>query len=265
MQKLNFSHFRQIVHVTKRQRMESDWLYALLRSVSVRCSFWLLSLFPSIRPNHVSLMMVLLVGGVLISNLYPFSVPAYLVLLTQLLLLQLASLCDRVDGEIARYQQHFTQRGIYYDRVFHFLYPFALYLAVGHYFAQLHNLSWWLTLAMLLAILSVLVGIQGKMRHHIKFKILLEGHPELIRDLYPSSSTSPILGRGWRFFHYLVFMTYTWVSGLYLFLLILSQFSLYWSSGLYLLHAFISIVWFSYYLLVTYPSHALFSKQDFQL
>ncbi len=263
---VNFLEFQNRAHATKRERMKGDLLYWFIRSVSVRLSYLLVSWFPRIRPNQVSVFAVSLVLLVLAADAYHTKVSAQWLFLLQLLFLQIGSVADRVDGEIARYQGHFTQAGIYYDRLFHFIFPFALYLPTGYFLVSISGQRLFLILATLLAVLGALASTLGKLRHHIKFKIKLAGHASLLSDLYDDDSAERVVvaeSLVARLVRYLVFLIYDWVWTVYALVLIVSH---YWSDlaqAIYLAHALLSLSILLDYTLVVYPRKHLFSRSDF--
>lgn len=259
----SFVEFRQKVHAVKQDRMAGDRLYALVRAVSVRLSYALVALFPGIKPNHVSVCSVALLLIVLAANSLYGLVPGFALVIIQLLLVQLAALGDRVDGEVARYKSYFTQRGIYYDRVFHFFFPFALYISVGHFFASETGFTQIVIAAVILAVVAALSSSLGKLRHHIIYKIKLEGHGKMIRDPKPvvGKAQIDIVGRLGR---YAIFMMYDWVWAIYLILVLLAIYRPLVAFYLYLLHSGASLIVLLGYILITYPSRSLFSREDLE-
>lgn len=260
---ISFSEYKKIAHSTKQQRINGDALYAVSRFISVRLSFLLIWLFPKIKPNHVSVSLIFVLLLILLSNIFYGIISAFCLILVQLLFLQLTAIGDRVDGEIARFQSYFTQSGIYYDRIFHFIFPFALYVSIGYYFALISGLNWLIAASILVATLASLSNLLGKLRHHIKYKIILENHSQEIQDLYhqvlplkPSSFFS-------RLSHYLVFMMYDWVWFFYLLTVLLSVLNFPFAFWFFLTHTVFTFSFLSYYIFITYPNYHLFSKSDF--
>lgn len=259
---ISFSEFRNIAHEGKADRMRQDALYALGRQISVRFSYVIVRLLPRITANHISLANILVVIAVVMSNVLYGSVAAVTLVLIQLCAVQSAAIGDRVDGEVARFKNHLTQTGIYYDRVFHLLYPFALYVPVGYFFALLGGHHGFLVLATLLAALASLSNTADNFRHSIKYKIQLEGHEDAIRDFYekPSEDKRPYIL--FRIARYFVFMIYDWVWALYVVLVLLSVFAPGGALIAYAAHAGVSFAILLRHILVVYPRRSLFSRGD---
>jgi phosphatidylglycerophosphate synthase len=93
--------------------------YLAHRRISIYLTKFLLVVWPSIRPDFVSLMMIFVgLGGAVLLSFSEFSVAFFGVLLVYF-----SFLLDKVDGEIARYKQVFSLRGIYLDELYHILIP----------------------------------------------------------------------------------------------------------------------------------------------
>ena len=120
-------------------------------------------------------------------------------------------------------------------------------------------------LSFLLAVLASLSGLVGKLRHHIKYKIILENHGQLIKDLRYQSSPTKQPSFFSRLSHYLIFMMYDWVWGLYLTLVILAMFWPKEIGVLFIVYTAICVAVFLFYLIWTVPRYHLFSKQDFEI
>jgi hypothetical protein len=260
---INFSNFRQQVHVTKQGRINGDKIYALTRYVSARLSYLIVVLFPNVRPNQISVFLIIILLGLIISNIFYDIISSFYLIIIQLFFLQLVAIGDRVDGEVARYKSYFTQTGIYYDRFFHFLYPFALYLSIGYFFATATGFSTIIIFAVVLSVFASLTNMLGKLRHHIKHKIKLEHHDDLLQDLYDQPVLIPAQGLIKRLSHYFIFMMYDWVWALYLIIIILFSFFAQLAFVIYVAHSLVSLMVILYYILVTYPQNFLFSKKDF--
>lgn len=259
---ISFQEFKTLVHGPKAERMKHDRLYRVGREVSVRMSYTLARLFPFIRANHVSVATIVIVLGVLAANALYGSVSASVLILAQLAALQLAALGDRVDGELARYHHHISQRGIYYDRAFHFVYPFGLYLSTGFFFSYLTGYLEVLVFVTLLAVLAAFANMADNLRHSIKYKIELEKNQQHIQDLQVGAHPHSRPALLWRVGGYLVFMMYDWVWLLYVVLVVGAL-----TGGavwllVYMTHLAISLLVLAHHILVVYPRRRLFSRED---
>ena len=147
-----FSEFKHEAHQGKTEKMQGDRLYCLERNFSVRISYILVRLFPRIHPNSVSIFSLLVLVAVFWLSFFAWSSVSILVSVgvVQLLLLYCLTITDKVDGEIARVAHKESQRGLYYDRAVHFLFPLVFYFTIGHFFLMLGGslFVFYLTLAL---------------------------------------------------------------------------------------------------------------------
>ncbi len=264
---MNFKDFTKKVWTGKENKIRnSSWVYRVERAVSARLT-WVISRWPGpIRPNHVSVLGIVLTLLVIWLNFYQLTDGGGAgFFIAQLLLLAFVSILDKVDGELARFQSHFTQRGIYYDRLFHFLYPLALFMAAGFFIYALSEASQFLIIALLVAVLSAAAGTISKLRWHIKYKLELEDRIDEIVDL-PSGPVPSLAPKGviTKLFNYFSLFVYDWVWGLYLILAVASLTVSDLAIWLLSVHLLIVLVYLVYYLLVIYPHHFLFSRRDLE-
>lgn len=102
----------------------SMWGYLVHRKVSARCTYVLLKFFPQITPNQVSVgMLVLSILGAAIMLL-----DTRASFFIGVALLYLAFVLDKVDGELARYLNKHSIRGMYLDEIYHILFPALVFL-----------------------------------------------------------------------------------------------------------------------------------------
>lgn len=132
--KITFRQFQDICLPPKILRRAADRRYLLfhMRFCSIRLS-WLLSKWPSITPNMVTVFMIIWapVASALIL------IPGVWGVIAFFLGYQLWGILDRADGELARFKQQFSPAGEYLDSVAHvFLNTFCI-LAIGLKFYQL--------------------------------------------------------------------------------------------------------------------------------
>lgn len=138
---MDFVTFRKTAHATKEEALRTERLYVFHRALSVRLSWILLKVAPSVRPNQLTVCNVLLVlFGAPVLSFFLLRVP--LPLLPPLFLCALAGLylsliIDKMDGEVARVRMLHTLRGQYFDAVYHFAYPSAFFLIIASFFWSL--------------------------------------------------------------------------------------------------------------------------------
>jgi phosphatidylglycerophosphate synthase len=124
--------------------------YLAHRKISIYLTKFLLTVWPPIRPDFVSWMMILIgVGGSILLSFFNF----YAAVLG-VFLVYLSFLLDKVDGEIARYKQLFSLRGIYLDEIYHAIVPAAVIFFFLYRDAALWPRSGFLTLAVFLSLLN---------------------------------------------------------------------------------------------------------------
>jgi phosphatidylglycerophosphate synthase len=188
------------------------------------------------------------------------------IFLVQLLLLWFSSVLDKIDGELARYQSHFSQTGIFYDLVYHFFYPVAFYLSAGWYFYIVLNRPAIFMGAVILAVIAAVYKMAGKIRHHVRYKIILESHQDVLADyLAPASKIETSRFSVWleKVIRQGVMMIYGSVWATYLFIAVLSYFYLSAAAALYLFHSALSLLVISKKLFIDFPRQSLFSRDDF--
>ncbi|OHA58434.1 MAG: hypothetical protein A2571_01490 [Candidatus Vogelbacteria bacterium RIFOXYD1_FULL_44_32] len=263
MTKLSFAAYREKVHTTKSARMEVDTIYWLERHISVWLSYILIRLWPQILPTYVSVANVLLVLLVLVLNLGKPTGSIIGLTLVQLFLLRLATIGDKVDGEIARYRAYFTQAGIYFDLAFHFFYPFVFIFSIGYTFSLILNNPPLTIAVVVVAILMVHYRLLGKLRHHIRFKIQLENHGGVLRDYREKNIRSVAWPASFRFIRYLLFFIYDWTWFFYLLLILGLTFSPYAMAVIYCFYLAVLAFALLLQIFVIYPKHYLFSVDDF--
>jgi len=122
------AELRPIVQGSK-VRADQRWTYRLFRSVSIYIT-WLL-IHTKVTANQVTVasLVVAAIGLVLVAFSSPWiALIGYLMLLTYHLL-------DRVDGEIARFRETFSLRGIYLDNAGHYLTGAGVFIATAYRYA----------------------------------------------------------------------------------------------------------------------------------
>ncbi|OHA59648.1 MAG: hypothetical protein A2589_02205 [Candidatus Vogelbacteria bacterium RIFOXYD1_FULL_46_19] len=238
----------------------SSFIYRFQRMISFSVSCFLTKFFPTVRPNHVSLLAIISVLVAIILGLVVEYLDPYLVVLIQLLVLFVSAILDKIDGELARIQQRFSQRGIYYDIVYHLLYVLALYFIIGLFFFVVSSSLSFLLGSTLLGFLMAMHKISGKVRHHIRFKINLEGHEKDIVDF--GRETQKVKLRPVRWVRYLVFMIYDWVWIWYVLLVWTHFFNKPVGEVIYIVYTLLAILMVLIDLLWNYPKHSLFTREE---
>ncbi len=262
MTKMSFNEYRSIAQAPKSERMQNDTVYWFGRALSARISYLIACWLPNVSANQISIFNSAIVLVVIASSmLYGLGYDMWLVL-GQLVALQVAALGDRVDGEVARYRATFTQAGVYYDRVFHFLFPFGLYISMGAFFAEMAGYEWLLTPTIVLATLASLSNMSDNFRQGIAHKIRAENHGDVIQDVYerPAVGERPPLPL--RIGHYAIFLMYDWVWMIYFVLILLTAAYAPVSLYIFVVHGAVSIIVLLYQIFFAYPRKRLFSRTD---
>lgn len=259
---MTFKEFRSIVQAGKEAKIESSgMIYKFQRWLSAIISWNLIKIFPKIQANHVSIFNIILIWFVFIFSFWVGDLGRLIVIIIQLILLSISSLIDKIDGEIARYRKNFTQAGIYFDITYHFFYVFVFYFVIGYFFFFVSANIYVLLFSIWLGILMTYQKMLGKLRHHIKYKIELESHSNLVRDLNVASdqkTTAKIV----RLFYYLFFLIYDWTWLWFLLLTVLSKWQANLAYSIYIIHIFVSLIWVIKIILIDHPRRGLYSRLD---
>ena len=239
----------------------SSFIYRFQRNCSFSISSFLTKFFSNIKPNHISFLAIILVLLTAIFGLAFRFINPYFVVLVQLGLLFGSSILDKVDGELARIQNHFSQKGVYFDILYHLYYVLVLYLSVGIFFFVILEHEIFFFSSVLLGFLMMTYRISGKIRHHVRFKINLENHKDSIVDLGRKkrvfSQTKPV-----RWLNYLVFMVYDWVWLWYVMLILISYYDRYLIGLIYLIYTLVAIALVFGELFWRYPKESLFTREE---
>lgn len=262
---MNFADYKKKSQAVKEEKIRvSGLMYRLHRRISVVLSWFLVSLFPRLSPNVVSGANVLLVWIILLITLGADSENAGTILIIQLLLLNFTAIMDKIDGEIARWQENFSQRGIYFDIAYHFFYPFVFYFSVGYYFYLFFPSRALLILAAFLGILATNFRMFGKIRHHIRYKILLEHHENQIRDfIIKAPKTGKRKNRLISAWNYFFFFIYDWAWTFYFILTLFSFAYPELALRIYLVHGAALIFMYSFHIMHLIPQRRLYAKEEF--
>src|SRR3989344_3282826 len=261
--KIGFPEYKTLVQEIKRDKIEKgSFINKYERTLSAIISWAFIRFMPSLKPNAVSvanvtLMLLVLILPTIFSVADTFQI--YLIVFTQFVLFTIGSILEKVDGEIARFKKHFTQAGIYYDLLFHFLYVFSFYLFLGIFFFNLTLNDYFWQFSLLLSFLVTMYKMFGKIRHHIKYKILIENHSSLITDYISRGSRTLSI---FRFIDYFFFTQYEWTRIIFLIFIITSIFWPVTISIIYTLFMILLGIITVYRLLFWYPRNALYSEDQ---
>ncbi|RJQ35642.1 CDP-alcohol phosphatidyltransferase family protein [Candidatus Parcubacteria bacterium] len=261
---MNFEDFKKKAQAGKEDKISSSGLmYRWQRFLSVRISWLLIKIFPNIKPNHISVFNILLTLFVFVLSFFAWDLGPFYMIIIQLLLLNFTSVLDKVDGEIARHKEIFTQQGVYYDLTYHFFYPFVFYFAVGYFwFLSTVEISI-LLFSIFLAILAMNSKMLGKLRHHVKYKVELESHGKIVSGLLADKKNKDKKPAFIKLINYLVFLIYDWTWNFYFVLIIWSLFNFKTAIFIYFMHLVLSIILIIKQIFFDHPRHGLYSKEDF--
>lgn len=162
---------RPIVHGAKSD--DRRWTYRVFRSVSIYLTWALLH--TRVTPNQVTVtsLIVALGGLVLVAAAGSAAIAGCALLLAYHLL-------DRVDGELARYQQRFSLLGVYLDNAGHYLTAGGLLIAVAYGLAPESSRpqALWLVSA-----LATLAAVMSRVEKHAAFHLFSQyvlDRPDLV-------------------------------------------------------------------------------------
>jgi len=261
-----YPEFREKALGIKKEKMSGDFIYRQERNFATRIAWFTHKFLPFLKANHVSAISVAILLAVFgLSLLHESGVLnqfnlTYLFLI-QLCLLYSITITDKIDGSLARVKEEVTQRGLYFDRAVHFLYPFIFYFAVGYFFFVLSGELMIFMLTLFLGLLTQKQIFFGEARLMIKEKIVN-------RTLIPidlRDSNVPKNNKRLPFFlrliDYTTFMLYAWTLFLYIGLASLSIYHYEAAYKLYLMHITLSLAVVSYRVFYSYPKNKLFSDK----
>jgi len=169
--------------------------YTWHRQISIYITKFLLTLFPKIKPNLVSFTMIVvsLTGCLLLLN-HSLYIEVF-----GILLVYLGFLLDKVDGEIARYNNIHYLRGVYLDELYHILIPSALLICFMFFiFTESSILG-------LLLMLSVLLNLFNRINRKIPLVIFVKKNRELKSGLVENYQGGKIISKFFNFFIFKIF------------------------------------------------------------
>lgn len=159
----SLEELRAIVHPPKlvADVSREHWMGRLyMRQVSLRLTRWL----TPTRATPDGLTWLMVVSG--LAAALVLTVPAVWSDLVAVLLIQVQVLCDCSDGELARWRQWSSPRGIYLDRFGHYTTDAAVVCAVGvHADGGLGSIAGWTTLGLAGAVLVLVSRAETDLVH----------------------------------------------------------------------------------------------------
>jgi phosphatidylglycerophosphate synthase len=252
-----FKEFKEKAHAPKKSKILGDRFYRLERNISVRISWILLKIFPEIKPNFITFISFLLLLIVLIITFIPRFQGIIYITIIQLILLYCITITDKIDGEIARAKDYFTQKGIYYDYTVHFFYPFVFYFVIANYFYKISNNQILFFLIIILSIFTMALILLRSTKAVVCQ--ILKSNNSNIRDLIlESDKKKKRLVLPLRILNYLTFMIYSWTLFYYIVLIIISLYNWNLAYILCYIHVIYSLLVISYKVLWSYPRNKLF-------
>ncbi len=256
---MNFTDFKNQAHAPKAKRMQGDRLYRWERNLSVGVTWALVKIFPWIKPNHVTGFSMLLLLVIFALNFSDLDHPT--LFLVQLVLLYVTATLDRVDGEVARTTKRFSPQGMYYDKSYHFFYPFIFYSVIGFTFYSYTQNIVLLAITLLLAIATMYFRSFDLLRLSVAHKIKKS---ERTLHPVPDHRTSFQLPKNivGRVLFYLVSMIYSLTIGFYFILGVILFYNTDVASYAYLAHITLAFIVTLYLGLWRYPQRHLISKED---
>lgn len=149
------------------EKTEADrrWAYRVFRAVSIYVTWALLH--TRVTPNQVTVASLLIAAG----GLVLIALPATGSAIAGALLLLLYHLLDRVDGELARYQERYSLLGVYLDNAGHYLTAGGLLIAASYRLAQPAtdpNLVW------VIGSLGAIAAIMSRVEKHASFHLFAQ-------------------------------------------------------------------------------------------
>jgi phosphatidylglycerophosphate synthase len=256
---MNFREFKQKCHESKLKKMSGDRLYYAERNFSAVISWFLYKNFKFIRPNHVTVFSFFILAFTFFMPFFCDYSGNYFIFPTQLLLLYFTNILDKVDGELARAKDTHTQRGIYYDRNFHFFYPFVFYFLIGYYFYATGGNFLFFVLTILLSVVSINIIFAEESVSFIKNKIAKE--KTAISDLSLMENKKHV-NIFFRFFHYLTFMIYGWTLFFYFVLSLVSIYNFDLAYFLYQIHICVTLFYFLWQTFIYIPKYKMIREND---
>lgn len=260
---MNFKEFKTKCHESKLEKMSGDRFYKIERNISIRITWLLVKLFPRIKPNYVTCFSLLLLFIIFFSNFFKLNKELdFLITIFQLLFLYFIGILDKIDGEVARFKDYCTQKGIYYDHTVHFFYPFVFYFSISYFFYFINNSEFIFFVAILLGLLTTNLLFFNEAISFIGNKI--KDNKIKINDVIHGERKKTRPARIFRIIDYMTFMIYTYVLFYYFLLIFISLYNFQLAYTLFNLQIFISLFVISYKIFYFYPHKRMFNDNFFK-
>ncbi len=158
----NFFEFKNKVQKTKinNKKFILNFGYSLHRRLSIYISWFLIKQKPDINADTISFSMLILI---FLSAICLFFHPTRLI---GFLGFYLAFIFDKVDGEIARFQERYSLKGVFIDEYFHFFWPILLF-GVNFFVYSVLEIKY----IFVFIILSIFNRLNRKLVYVVKFKL----------------------------------------------------------------------------------------------
>ena len=259
---MSFLEFKEKCLRPKLNKMSGDRFYRLERNFSVRLSWLLVKIFPKLKANQVTVISLFLLLIIFLANLFKTNaMENFYIALVQLLILYFIGILDKIDGEIARYKDQYSQRGVYYDRTVHFFYPLAFYFSVGHFYYFISGGALLFFLTILLAVFSInyiffieaifYIGYRIKQANYVFYDIIPEGTKK-------KSEPLPVF---LRLFDYLTYMIYAWTLFYYIAVILVSLENFTLSYYFYIFQIVLSLSVIGYKIFYLFPMKKMYDEE----
>lgn len=141
------------------------WSYRAFRAVSIYVTWALLH--TGVTPNQVTILSLVVAAA----GLVLVALPAASLAITGCILLLLYHLLDRVDGELARYQQRYSLLGVYLDNAGHYLTGGGLLIAASFRLSEaaIEPRTVWLV-----GSLGAIAAIMSRVEKHAAFHLFAQ-------------------------------------------------------------------------------------------
>lgn len=141
------------------------WSYRVFRSISIYVT-WALMHTP-VTPNQVTIVSLMIAAA----GLVLVALPGGALAITGCVLLFVYHLLDRVDGELARYQERYSLIGVYLDNAGHYLTGGGLLIAASFRLAELATdprIVW------LIGSVGAVAAIMSRIEKHVSYQLFAQ-------------------------------------------------------------------------------------------
>jgi phosphatidylglycerophosphate synthase len=177
---MNVKQLRAVCQGKKIQKKEVPFFYKIHRIWSIYVTLVFIQL--GVKPNGVTVL-GLFCGAV---SLFLLAVPRTEYFLAGVAVYYFSFLLDKCDGEVARYINKHSAKGVYLDELYHFIVNPGLFIAVGVHVFFLTKNPYFLLLGFATDLLYVLIRVERKLYFFIYCK------SENFRNKTPVTITSKL-------------------------------------------------------------------------